>query len=172
LLLRRFEPDDLGAFAAYRSHPGTARWQSWETPYPVELARTFIAELTAEQPGVPGTAFQYAIEQRDEPGMVGDVMVATGGDRRLAELGVTLAPDVRGRGLATEAIGAVLDHVLVDPGGVHRVVARCDPRNAASVALWHRLGFREEAVRLAAVWSVEGWTDEVEFALLADEWPG
>ena len=48
--------------------------------------------------------------------------------------------------------------------------ASCDARNAASIALWHRLGFREEAVRLQAVWSKGEWTDDVEFGLLADDW--
>jgi RimJ/RimL family protein N-acetyltransferase len=29
LVLRRFRPEDLDAFVAYRSHPETARYQSW-----------------------------------------------------------------------------------------------------------------------------------------------
>ncbi len=34
LVLRRFRPEDLDAFVAYRSDPRVARYQSWEAPYP------------------------------------------------------------------------------------------------------------------------------------------
>jgi RimJ/RimL family protein N-acetyltransferase len=170
LVLRRFTPADLDAFVAYRSDPDTARWQSWETPYDRELARTFVTEVAAEEPGVPGRAFQYALDRHGQVGLVGDVMLAIRGDRRLAEVGVTLAREARGEGLATEALTVLLDHVLLDPGGVHRVEARCDTRNVRSSALWLRLGFREEAHRLQAAWSKGEWTDELEYGLLAEDW--
>lgn len=172
LVLRRLRPDDADAFAAYRSDPETARYQSWEAPYTADLARAFVAGLADERPGTPGTAFQYAIARREDDALVGDVMLATRGDRRLADLGVTLAPQARERGYATEAVARLLDHVLLDPGGVHRLQANCDARNGRSIALWHRLGFREEAVRLGAVWAKGEWTDDVEFALLAEDHAG
>jgi RimJ/RimL family protein N-acetyltransferase len=171
LLLRPFTAADAARLAAYRSDPDTARYQSWMTPYTLEQATAFVTEVTEEEPGTPGTAFQYAIERRDVPGLVGDVMLATGGDRRLVELGVTLAPEVRGHGYATEAIAALLDHLVTEVGGVHRIEARCDPRNVASVALWERLGFRREGQLVASVWTDDdGWTDDLVFAVLADEW--
>ena len=33
LALRRFRPEDLDAFVAYRSDPRVARYQVWEVPY-------------------------------------------------------------------------------------------------------------------------------------------
>ena len=33
LVLRRFRPEDLDAFVAYRSDPQVARYQGWEAPY-------------------------------------------------------------------------------------------------------------------------------------------
>ena len=45
LVLRRFRPDDLDAFVAYRSDPGIARYQSWEAPYPPDQARQLLREL-------------------------------------------------------------------------------------------------------------------------------
>lgn len=170
LRLRRFVAADAPAFAAYRSDPGTARWQSWATPYPLDLARTFAAEVGAETPGRPGSAFQYALERRAAPGLIGDVMLATGPDRRLVELGVTLAPQVRGQGLATEALDRLVDHLFTEVGGVQRIEARCDGRNTASIALFERLGFRREAHLVAAVWVKGEWTDDVILAVLADEW--
>jgi hypothetical protein len=34
--LRRFRPDDVAAFVAYRSAEQVARFQSWDAPYPQE----------------------------------------------------------------------------------------------------------------------------------------
>jgi RimJ/RimL family protein N-acetyltransferase len=170
LVLRRFEPADAGPLAAYRSDPGTARYQGWSAPYSTEAADAFVAEAAAADPGAPGTAFQYAIARRRSPGLIGDVMLATGEDPRLVEVGVTLAPTARGAGLATEALTALVDHLFGD-GGVHRIEARCDPRNTPSRAVFQRLGFRQEGHLVAAYWDeVEGWLDDVILAALAEEW--
>jgi RimJ/RimL family protein N-acetyltransferase len=121
-------------------------------------------------PGEHGTAFQYAVERRASPGLIGDVMLATGEDRRLVEVGVTLAPAARGEGLATEALTALLEH-LFSAAGVHRVEARCDPRNTASRHVFERLGFRQEGHLVAAYWDeAEGWLDDVVLAMLAEDW--
>jgi RimJ/RimL family protein N-acetyltransferase len=169
LVLRRFELRDAPALARYRSDPGTARFQGWSVPYPLDAAETFAAEVHAAQPGEPGTAFQYALERRSVAGLIGDVMLATGDDPRLVELGVTLAPEVRGEGLATEALVALLEDLFA--AGVHRAEARCDPRNGASLALFERLDFRREGHLVAAYWDdEEGWLDEVILAVLAGEW--
>ena len=45
LVLRRFRPEDLDAFVAYRSDPETARYQSWEAPYrPTQVFPVFPYE--------------------------------------------------------------------------------------------------------------------------------
>jgi aminoglycoside 6'-N-acetyltransferase len=169
LVLRRFALPDPGPLAAYRSDPGSARYQGWSTPYPLQSAEAFVAEVGATRPGEPGTAFQYAIERRTAPGLIGDVMLATDDDPRLVEVGVTLAPSARGEGVASEALSALIQHLFAD-AGVHRVEARCDPRNAPSLALFRRLGFRQEGHLVAAYWDDdEGWLDEVILALLADD---
>jgi RimJ/RimL family protein N-acetyltransferase len=45
VVVRRFRPEDLDAFVAYRSDPATARYQSWDAPYPPGQARRFLEEL-------------------------------------------------------------------------------------------------------------------------------
>jgi hypothetical protein len=61
LVLRRFRPEDLDAFVAYRSDPETARYQSWEAPYRPSQARQFLHELEAINPDTPGEWFQFAV---------------------------------------------------------------------------------------------------------------
>ena len=54
LVLRRMTNDDAAALAAYRSDPVQARYQSWETPYPLGQRRALIAQMaTCDSPN-PG----------------------------------------------------------------------------------------------------------------------
>jgi aminoglycoside 6'-N-acetyltransferase len=50
LVLRRMTNDDAAALAAYRSDPVQARYQSWETPYPLDSARALIAQMRNVDP--------------------------------------------------------------------------------------------------------------------------
>src|ERR1700748_1943969 len=59
-----------------------------------------------------------------------------------AEIGWTLPPSHEGQGYMTEAAGTILE-IAFSEIGVHRVIARLDPRNSASAALCRRLGMRE-----------------------------
>lgn len=170
LVIRRFHPADAASFAAYRSDPAVARYQGWELPVPLERAREFISQMQALHPLIPGEWFQFAIAEADGGAHVGDVAAQVDGqDPRQARVGVTVASGVQGRGYATEALRALLDYLFV-AHGKHRVVADCDVRNTASVALLERLGMRREAHHLQSAWFGGEWTDEYVYALLAAEW--
>lgn len=168
--LRRFRPDDAEALAAYRTDPDTARFQSWSTPYPLEMARDLVVAFSADEPGTPGTSFQYAIERIEVPGLIGDVMLSTGADVRLVEIGFTLAPEHRGQGYATDAVGLLLDHLFAPGSPVHRVTASIDPRNVRSAALLERLGFTCEGVTRESYWDDGEWTDDAVYGLLGREY--
>ena len=76
-------------------------------------------------------------------------LVGTAGLRPLDNLGLeifySLAPGSWGRGYATEAARAVLDHAL-GPLGLPEVLAEVDEGNTASVAVIERLGMTEFGV--------------------------
>ena len=85
------------------------------------------------------------------------------------EIGFTLSPTEQGRGIATEAVGALLDHLF----GVldkHRVIASVDPRNDRAIALLTRLGFRQEAHFVRSLLVDSEWVDDLRFGLLQEEW--
>jgi RimJ/RimL family protein N-acetyltransferase len=169
LVLRAFEPGDAAAFSAYRSDPAVAELQSWETPFTIEMAERFIAECPGDGP-VKGDWVQIAVTR--DGALVGDVAVGLDRDGRIATVGYSLATAQQGKGLAREAVGAVVDR-LFDELGVHRVEANVDPRNIASARLIEDLGFAYEGTAVSAVWSRGEWTDEDRYALTEDsraEW--
>jgi len=64
LILRPFQETDLPAFAAYRSDPEVARYQSWEAPYSLAQAQDYFKEVVQAHPGIPGEWFAFAIERQ------------------------------------------------------------------------------------------------------------
>ena len=68
LVLRRMTNDDAAALAAYRSDPVQARYQSWETPYPLDSARALIAQMRNVRFAQPGVWLQIGIETRPAGG--------------------------------------------------------------------------------------------------------
>jgi aminoglycoside 6'-N-acetyltransferase len=170
LSLRPFRADDLPAFAAYRSAPEVARYQSWDTTYSMADAERFFAEQREVVFGQPGEWVQLAAVDRESGELCGDCAVRVVADRPgTAELGVTLAPAQQGRGLASEMLAAVIAR-LFGEHGMHRIYAETDDRNAAVHRLFERLGFRCEARLVEADWFKDEWTTLRVYAILRREW--
>ena len=95
------------------------------------------------------------------------------GPRRegVAEVGYILRRDHWGRGIAREAVSALLDHGF-GALELRRIYADTDPDNAPSIALLKSLGFTLEG-RLRAEWKTHiGVRDSLIWGLLAEEWRG
>lgn len=170
LLIEPLTVADAEAFATYRSDPAVARYQSWESPFSVESAEALLAANPQGWPP-PGAWAQLAIRERGV--LRGDVAVHPLDDEvtpDTVELGITLAPSAQGRGLATEALRAVITAVL--EGGAHRVLLGCDARNAPVARLLERVGLRHEARLVDAEWWKGEWTTADTWAVLAAEWRG
>lgn len=170
IVLRRFDMADLATFVAYRSDPVVARYQSWDAPYPRAIAERAIREMAKDHPDTPGQWFQYAMELRSSGELIGDCASGTETeDPRQAEIGFTLRPEFQGHGYATEGASVLLRY-LFGARSKHRVTARCDPRNSASVAVLKRLGMRQEGHLRESTWAKGEWTDDLLYAILDREW--
>jgi RimJ/RimL family protein N-acetyltransferase len=64
-------------------------------------------------------------------------------DLETGEIGYSIVRDFRGRGVATEAVRAMLDEAFTE-GGLARINAYCLPENQASRRLLERLAFAQE----------------------------
>ena len=166
LTLRHFTAADAEAFAAYRSDPDIARYQSWDAPLPLSEAVQKVEEFTQGDPAAPGW-FQYAVDLNDV--LIGDLGLNLDENLMQAELGFTLASAYQGRGYATEAVRGLLDDVFIERK-LHRVSAECDARNTASARLLERVGFKQEGLRLSNSWFKGEWTDNLLFGLLRSDY--
>lgn len=150
LLLRPARRTDLGAFHAILSNAEAMRY--WSTPPHDDVQQTrdwLDLEIAAESED----ASVFVLEFEGE-------VIGKAGCYRLPEIGYILHPAFWSRGLAREALSAIIPHIFTN-FPVDALVADVDPRNAASLALLDRLGFREIG-RAERTWDVGGeWCDSV-----------
>ena len=141
-----------------------ARYQSWTAPYSEEAARRLIDGQAMLDGPTRGEWIQIAVDH--EGALAGDVAVGLSADGDTATIGYTLSPAHQGRGLATEAVGAVVDRLFAELG-VHRVEASLDPRNVASARVVETIGFDYEGTSVSSVRHGDEWTDDARYALTA-----
>jgi len=171
LVLRAFEdPDAVGLLALY-GEPRVCRYYDLE-PF-VELAQAQEQLERFRARWGDGVGARWAVTDRVSGRFLGDcgIQDLSPVDRR-AELGYALRADVWGQGLATEAVGAVVDHVFEHWPGLelHRLVATVDPRNEASRRVLGKLGFQCEGLLRLNTWEKGTFVDEEVHGLLRSEW--
>ena len=169
LTLRRFEETDLVTFLKYLNDPLVAKYQTWET-YPEQRAFDVIEEQKSLVPGIPGSAFLFAVELRETTALAGHVVLTVNAtDHVQAEIGFTFAREFHGKGIAREAAARVLDYAFKGLE-LHRIIAITDCENLKSVALLERFGMRREGHFIQNIWFKGKWGDEYLYAILRDEW--
>ncbi len=114
-------------------------------------------------------ALTLAITDRETGRLVGAVALATSSAQGRAELGYWVGVDYWGRGFATEASRALVNHAFTTLG-LRRVVAHCLTRNEGSWRVMEKLGMtREGHLRQHVVkWDVA--EDIWLYGVLRDEW--
>lgn len=171
LLIRTMAIADVDDIHAYQSREDVSRY----LPYLPRTRDDVVEKVTkfsaATAIGDEGDYWQLAIERLAEPGrVIGDVYFSLRSTANASgEVGWTLHPSYEGQGFMTEAASAIIE-IAFTGIGLHRVIARIDPRNAASAALCRRLGMREEAHFTEDIWFKGEWGDTSIFAILDREW--
>ncbi len=153
LILRSARPDDLDGMHAVLSDPRATRW--WSTPphETLEQTRVWLDGMIANGPDHPD--FVVELDNR---------VIGKAGFYEMPDVGYILHPDVWGQGLASEAVGAAVDHAFATRD-VGTLTADVDPENAASIRLLERLGFVRTG-SATRTWNVGGvWKDSLYYAL-------
>ena len=137
LLVRPWEPRDRAAFTSMARDPEVMRFVHNGEPYTEDEVDSFMtrqAKNLADSGACMGAMVEKATGR--VIGVAGTQPLGRSPD---FEIGWWLARDAWGRGYATEAGAASMQHVF-DALGLRRAVAIIDPGNDASVAVATRLG--------------------------------
>ena len=160
LSLRRLTPDDAPFMLELVTDPSWIEFIGDRGLKTVEDARAYIVDRYVAGYERHGFGFyRVALRDSDEPlGICGLIRRETLDD---VDLGFAFLPRHVGRGYATEAAAASLEHGWRDLG-LRRVVAITLPANLRSIRVLEKVGLRfERMIRMAG--------DEEELALYAVE---
>lgn len=172
LVLRRAVREDAAATFGWRGDPDVAQWLPSCPPTLADWEERFCSEESLDVTLLiclpDGTSIgDLMLRVRDAWAQreAGDA-----GVQAEAIIGYSMHPSYSGRGLATEAVTALLELCFIGLG-LHRVVAEAFALNEPSWRLMERLGMRREghAVKDSLHRSL-GWLDNLTYAILREEW--
>jgi aminoglycoside 6'-N-acetyltransferase len=126
MILRPLAAADAAELLRILRTPEVARW--WDAPdegFPL-TDDPGATRLVIEVDGAVGGMIQFSEELEPK--------------YRHASVDLFLAPDLHGRGLGTEAVRAVVRH-LIDERGHHRITIDPAAENAAAIRAYEKAGF-------------------------------
>lgn len=154
LLLRRPHMGDLDAMFEIMSSPAAMRYWSTLPHASRDVTRPWLERMVARN-AAGGEDFLIEREGR----IIGNV-----GAGRLPDFGFIIHPDHWGRGFATEAATAFIDHAFRNTAATE-LLADVDPRNSASLRVLDRLGFVETGRAQRTFLLGDEWCDSIYLAL-------
>ncbi len=170
LTIRRFELDDLDDLALICANEEVNRYLYTEPRDRAETLETLQGRLAKPEEATEDNILNVAIELRDTKRVIGDFMLRwVDNEHRQGEMGGSLHPDYQRLGVASEVYEELLVLAFTQYG-LHRVVGRCDARNAASVRSLENVGLHQEAHLVENEFVKGEWTDEIVMAIRKDEW--
>jgi RimJ/RimL family protein N-acetyltransferase len=170
LRLRPFAAGDLDALVSIQSRADVARWLYWEPRDEAEVRRELEKKIAGTSLTEGGDSLSFAVVLRATAEVIGDAtLFLLSAQHRQGEIGFVFHPDHHGHGYATET-GRLLLELAFEQFGMHRVIGRLEPRNAASARVLERLGMRKEAHFVENELVKGEWQSELVYALLEDEW--
>jgi RimJ/RimL family protein N-acetyltransferase len=170
LLLRPLVPGDADAMLTYRSRLDVSRYVPFEPMSRDDILERVAGQWSRTELTDEGQALTLGAEVAETGELAGDVILMWHSREHAGgEVGYVLNPALGGHGYATEAAQAML-RLGFEGLGLHRIVARIDEDNEPSAKLARRLGMRQEARLVHNEFFKGRWSNEVDFAMLADEW--
>jgi RimJ/RimL family protein N-acetyltransferase len=168
LRLRPFVAEDAEPLARHGSARAIAdAMLDWPHPFSNAIARSTIAAQAASFQA--GRSVHFAVQPRDAAELIGGVeLAALDPDNQRAELRFWIAESAWGRGLASEAAGAVLRFCFSELA-LHRVDALHLVRSAAGGAVLRKIGMRQEGLLRERVRKYGVFEDVALYAALAGD---
>lgn len=136
LLLRVHVPTDLDDLYVFHSDPESTRYIPWPVRTRQQTQEALEKKYGAGVATNDGDWLVLAIEEKATGTVIGEVLLKRGS---IPEVGYVIRRDREGQGLASEAVGAMLQ--LAGAFGCTEVHAVVEPENGASIRLLERFGF-------------------------------
>ncbi len=167
LRLRPLRLEDAPDIFAYSQDPSVSQHVLWNTHHQLSDAVSFVKSILRKYEA--GEVAEWGIELKREAIIVGTCgYVNFYAEHRRAEVGYALARRLWGRGLASEALMAVVGYSFRTLG-LNRIEARVTVDNLSSIRVLERAGFRREGLMARQLWFKGMYHDVLHYGLLRPE---
>ena len=168
LLLRRFTIDDAqGMFDNWSSDPEVTRYLTWPVHANVDVTQRVIKSWIKGYE--EESCFNWVIEYKGTQKVIGSIAVVKLDEVvKSAEVGYCLGKTYWGKGIMTEALKVVMDH-LFDVVGLNRVAAYHDIHNPASGRVMEKAGMKFEGILRQSHRNNTGIHDTVWHAMIRSD---
>lgn len=168
LLLRPLVMRDARDFFTYARDPRVAEYVLWDPHTSLGQTRSILRNLMASSK--QETLHTKAMVLKESGRMVGTLgLVARDWENQAAEVGFSLAADLWGQGLMTEALRAYLAYLFHQPG-IHRVEAQHDVYNPASGVVMQKAGMQAEGILKERIHYKGRYASVALYAALREQW--
>ena len=172
VFLRTGKLSDHAQWAALReeSREHLIAWEEDWAPHHLTISAFKRRLASAAQDARRGGGLSLFIFRRDDRALVGGVTLTNirYGASRSGILGYWIGAPFARQGYGSAAVKAVVDHA-VDAINLHRIVAACQPGNAASQNLLERCGFKQEGLARDYLKINGAWRDHLIYSLIAPD---
>ncbi len=157
----------VGTLDELTRDPAVQRFTSVPQPPPPGYAAEWLSRYVGGRRD--GTQEAFAVVEADGDAVLGiGVAVAIDRPGRVVELGYSVLPSARGRGVATETLRQLTVWALSELGAV-RLELRIDPRNESSKRVAERCGYALEGVLRSMPLKPGRWGDLEVWSRLASD---
>ena len=144
LYLRAMLVADAEDMFDYAKDPEVSQFLTWDAHPDVGFTKKYLTYVGQQYR--TGNFFDWAVIHRESGRMIGTCgFTCFRYESNAAEIGYVLHPAYRGRGLATEAVRAIMEFGFLELD-LHRIEARYMQENAASRQLMDRVGMTFEGL--------------------------
>lgn len=166
--LRWITPEDVPALFEVFGDPEVCRY--WSRPPLADVAAAAALQQEIQALFEERSLFQWGIALPASGALIGTCTLASlDAVHGRAEVGFALKRDAWGRGHAADAVGALVAFAFTTLG-LRRLEADADPRNAASIRVLERAGFKREGLQRERYCLDGELQDALVFGLLRREW--
>ena len=161
--LRELSDADPAELLRCLADPELTRYIEFE-PFTAQSVRGLLEWAQRTRAESPRRTFARAIYLAD--GALAGLcsLVLRDPERTRAEIGYVVGRDHGGKGIATAAVGLLLELGFSELG-VQRIEALCDPENRASQRVLEKIGMTREALLPRSVWQKGAWRDRVRYGV-------
>lgn len=168
LIIRKLRPTDASDMYEYSCRDETCRYLLWDKhPF-----YSYTAELTKhlQREYAQGRYFDLAIELKENHKMIGTVGFTQVDEKNFGcEVGYVISPDYWGRGIAAEAVNALLNFAFCQLK-MKRVEAKYMVENTASRRVMEKCGMSFEGIQRSKLFVKDKFRDIGVCAILSDEY--